>query len=67
MYTHTYIHAQVMSFLTAIIFWYEVNGYSKLYDGFANGVAYEVLTMALFLVFTDFCIYWIHRGVCLCL
>jgi len=51
----------VMSFLTAIIFWYEVRGYSKLYDNFERGVAYELCSVAAFLVFTDFCIYWIHR------
>lgn len=53
----------VMSFLTAIIFWYEVRGYSKLYDNFGqHGMLYEAFTISAFLVFTDFCIYWIHRG-----
>ena len=52
----------VMSFLTAIVFWYEVRGYSKLYDGFQRGVAFEFFSIGAFLVFTDFCIYWIHRA-----
>jgi len=41
-----------MSFLTAIVFWYEVRGFSKLYDNFERGVAYEVFSVAAFLIFT---------------
>ncbi|KAG6816459.1 hypothetical protein H0H87_005942 [Tephrocybe sp. NHM501043] len=40
----------------------EVLGYSKLYDGADTyGYFYFFASVPLFLVFTDYCIYWIHR------
>ncbi|TKY84663.1 hypothetical protein EX895_006565 [Sporisorium graminicola] len=40
----------------------EVRGHSKLYGNIAeHGLAYAVLSVPLFLVFTDFLIYWVHR------
>lgn len=42
----------------------EVRGYSKAYDQAheAPFPAYNWIQFPLFLMFTDFCIYWIHRG-----
>jgi lathosterol oxidase len=50
--------------LTAPFFLLEVRGYSKLYDRTAEEPMpyYSYLQYPLFLLFTDFCIYWIHRG-----
>ncbi|CBQ74000.1 probable sterol delta 5,6-desaturase [Sporisorium reilianum SRZ2] len=40
----------------------EVRGHSKLYENISDyGWAYAVLSVPLFLVFTDFLIYWVHR------
>ncbi|KAJ7069208.1 fatty acid hydroxylase [Mycena amicta] len=40
----------------------EVRGYSKLYDDVgAYGYGYFLVSAPLFLLFTDYCIYWIHR------
>jgi len=50
----------VMSIMTAPLMVLEVNGYSKLYEEVDSWV-YMVFSAALFLVFTDTCIYWIHR------
>ena len=53
-----------MAVLTAAAFWLEVRGYSKIYDTTAEGPGlwYNFLQFPLFLLFTDFFIYWIHRG-----
>ncbi|KAF2273834.1 uncharacterized protein EI97DRAFT_423641 [Westerdykella ornata] len=53
----------VMAMGTAPIFLLEVRGYTKLYDRLedAPNMWYNVLQFPLFLLFTDFCIYWIHR------
>lgn len=50
----------IMACLTAPIMILEVRGYSKLYDK-AESWTELVLSVVLFLVFTDTCIYWIHR------
>lgn len=53
-----------MAIPTVPLFVLEVRGYSKLYmeaSGFW-GWAFVVLSMPLFLMFTDCLIYWIHRG-----
>ncbi|CDS14118.1 hypothetical protein LRAMOSA06288 [Lichtheimia ramosa] len=45
-------------------FWGEIKGYSLLYDGLPTtlaGWAWLVSTPLIFLLFTDFGIYWIHR------
>jgi lathosterol oxidase len=54
----------VISILTVPFFLAEVRGYSKLYDELADEPYpyYNYLQFPLFLLFTDFCIYFIHRG-----
>lgn len=40
----------------------EVRGATRLYNDVAKyGRTYLVLSVPLFLLFTDFCVYWIHR------
>jgi len=51
----------LMSLLTAFVFLAEVRGYSKLRDEVGSWQE-EAAGIGLFLVFTDFWIYWIHRG-----
>ncbi|KAI5300184.1 hypothetical protein KEM56_002667 [Ascosphaera pollenicola] len=53
----------VMSALTVPFFLGEVRGHSKIYDALADAPfpAYNLLQFPLFIMFTDFCIYWIHR------
>ncbi|PFH53177.1 hypothetical protein AMATHDRAFT_55635 [Amanita thiersii Skay4041] len=51
-----------MTMLTLPWFQAEVMGYSKLYDGLDTyGYLYLFASIPLFLVFTDYCIYWVHR------
>jgi lathosterol oxidase len=54
----------VMAALTAPLFLAEVRGYSKLYDFPTESPfpLYTYLQYPLFIAFTDFAIYWIHRG-----
>lgn len=54
----------VMSTLTVPFFFIEVRGYGKMYDTFEEApfMLYNVLQFPLFFMFTDFLIYWIHRG-----
>lgn len=54
----------IMAVLTVPWFLAEVRGYSKLYDTVEEspGAWYQWAQFPLFLIFTDFCIYWIHRG-----
>jgi Delta7-sterol 5-desaturase len=42
----------------------EVRGYSKMYDTTEDGPGlwYDILQFPSLIIFTDFCIYWIHRG-----
>lgn len=53
----------VMSACTVPLMLAEVRGYSKLYDSAAGAPfgAYQWIQYPFFLMFTDFCIYWIHR------
>ncbi|KAK0450436.1 fatty acid hydroxylase [Desarmillaria tabescens] len=52
----------VMTLLTLPWFEAEVLGYSKLYDGLDTyGWPYLFASIPLFLLFTDYCIYWVHR------
>ena len=53
-----------MSLLTAVAFTLEVRGHSKLYDlpSEAPFSLYNYLQFPFFILFTDFFIYWIHRG-----
>ncbi|EKJ71116.1 hypothetical protein NXS19_003140 [Fusarium pseudograminearum] len=53
----------VMAIITAPFFLLEVRGYGKLYDTTEDGPGlwYDFLQFPLFLLFTDFCIYWAHR------
>ncbi|SPO27582.1 probable sterol delta 5,6-desaturase [Ustilago trichophora] len=51
-----------LDFLTIPWFVLEVRGHSKLYNNISDfGWVYAVLSVPLFLVFTDFLIYWVHR------
>lgn len=54
----------VMSALTTPFFVGEVRGYTKLYDSPSEAPfpLYNLIQFPLFMAFTDFCIYWIHRG-----
>jgi len=53
----------VMAVFTAPFFYTEIKGYSRLYMGVETyGWWYIVVQFPLFLMFTDCCIYWIHRG-----
>ena len=54
----------MMAVYTIPFFIVEVRGHSKMYDATADGpgVWYNWLQFPLFILFTDFCIYWIHRG-----
>jgi lathosterol oxidase len=53
----------VMALGTAPLFLLEVRGYAKLYDKLEDApfMWYNFLQLPLFIMFTDFCIYWIHR------
>jgi len=53
-----------VAIFTTPVFVAEVCGYSKLYDTTQDGPGmwYNLLQFPLFFVFTDFSIYWIHRG-----
>ncbi|KAF9000694.1 fatty acid hydroxylase [Cyathus striatus] len=51
-----------ITLLTLPWFQGEVMGYSKLYDGFDTyGYIYLCFSVPFFLLFTDYCIYWVHR------
>ncbi|KAJ7765022.1 fatty acid hydroxylase [Mycena maculata] len=52
----------VITLLTLPWFLAEVRGYSMLYDGLDTyGYFYLFASAPFFLVFTDYCIYWVHR------
>ncbi|KAI0661559.1 hypothetical protein C8Q70DRAFT_1043533 [Cubamyces menziesii] len=52
----------LMILLTLPWFMGEIRGYSKLYDNVEDyGWGYFFFSIFFFLVFTDYCIYWIHR------
>ncbi|GFP58974.1 hypothetical protein ACSS6W_008249 [Trichoderma asperelloides] len=61
---HTNKSMPFMAMMTAPLFLLEVRGYGKLYDVTEQGPGlwYNFFQFPLFLVFTDFLIYWIHRG-----
>lgn len=56
----------VMAIFTTPFFLTEVRGYAKLYDVAgvegAPGAWYSYFQIPFFILFTDFFIYWIHRG-----
>lgn len=54
----------VMAIFTAPLFLGEVRGYAKLYDAPSDAPfrLYNFLQFPFFILFTDFFIYWIHRG-----
>lgn len=54
----------VMALFTAPLFLLEVRGYGRLYDAPADApfYLYNILQFPFFILFTDFFIYWIHRG-----
>ncbi|KAI9294356.1 hypothetical protein K502DRAFT_324881 [Neoconidiobolus thromboides FSU 785] len=52
-----------MSLLTAPFFQLQINGYSLLYIRYCDySLSYLFASIFMFLFFTDFFIYWIHRG-----
>jgi len=54
----------LMSLLTSMCMLAEVRGYSKMYDSLSEAPfsLYNVIQFPFFVLFTDFLIYWIHRG-----
>jgi lathosterol oxidase len=58
------ISMPLMSILTTPFFLAEVRGYAKMYDlaDDAPFPLYNLLQFPIFIIFTDFFIYWIHRG-----
>ncbi|KAI9797740.1 MAG: c-5 sterol desaturase [Candelina submexicana] len=54
----------IMAIFTTPWFLAEVRGYAKLYDSTADGPGwwYNYVQFPFFILFTDFLIYWIHRG-----
>ncbi|KAK5680863.1 c-5 sterol desaturase [Elasticomyces elasticus] len=63
----------LMAVLTVPVFVAEVRGATFIYDDVSNpgfshpllkllGNSYSYIQIPFFLIFTDFCIYWIHRG-----
>lgn len=53
-----------IALFTVPFFLLEVRGYSKMYDSSADGPGrwYDIAQFPFFIAFTDFFIYWIHRG-----
>jgi len=53
-----------IALMTVPFFFAEIRGYSKLYDANSEGPGswYNWMQFPMFLIFTDFCIYFIHRG-----
>lgn len=54
----------VMAVFTVPVFMLEIHGYSRLYDGTifeTKELGFIALSVVSFLMFTDSCIYWIHR------
>ncbi|PVU94267.1 hypothetical protein BB561_002675 [Smittium simulii] len=52
----------VITILTIPWIYAEINGKTLLYDDpLEYGLPYLIFSAILFLIFTDFCIYWIHR------
>jgi len=53
----------LMAIPSSFIFLGEVKGYSRLYEGVdgITGWIYLILSVIAYLIFTDTCIYWIHR------
>jgi Delta7-sterol 5-desaturase len=60
----TLISLPIMAIFTAPLFLGEVRGYAKLYDAPSDApfALYNFLQFPFFIMFTDFFIYWIHRG-----
>ena len=60
----TMLSLPCMAIFTTPIFLAEVRGYGKLYDGPSEAPfpLYNFLQFPFFIAFTDFSIYWIHRG-----
>ncbi|KAF2866522.1 C-5 sterol desaturas-like protein [Massariosphaeria phaeospora] len=53
----------IMALFTAPIFLAEVRGWTKLYDSLDDVPTwYNYMQFPFFLIFTDFFVYWIHRG-----
>jgi lathosterol oxidase len=58
------ISLPIMALFTAPIFLAEVRGYGRMYDRTEDGPGlwYNFAQFPLFILFTDYFIYWIHRG-----
>ncbi|KAH8655209.1 hypothetical protein BX600DRAFT_66858 [Xylariales sp. PMI_506] len=54
----------VMAILTVPFLLAELRHYTRTYDTTEDGPGlwYDMLQIPLFVIFSDFCIYWIHRG-----
>jgi lathosterol oxidase len=54
----------IMAVLTVPIFLAEIKGYSKLYSSLSDSPfpGHNYLQIPLFILFTDFGVYWIHRA-----
>jgi lathosterol oxidase len=49
--------------LTVPFHWGIANGYSQIYwDPMERGLGYLLLSIVLYLVFTETCVYWVHRA-----
>ncbi|KAJ3308884.1 c-5 sterol desaturase [Boothiomyces sp. JEL0838] len=52
----------ITSMVTVPWFYFEINGYSKLYHDVGEyGYPYLIFSLVWFILFTDFGVYWIHR------
>lgn len=53
----------IIAIVFAPIFLLEIRGYANLYDTTDDGPGwwYNILQFPLYMLFTDFCLYWIHR------
>jgi len=58
------ISIPIMAIIALPVFLGEVYGYSRLYDNIEDhgGIPFVLFSIVSFLLFTDFGIYWIHRG-----
>lgn len=53
----------LMALLTLPVYLAEVRGYSRLYSDWSEySLSYTCMSAIFFLLFTDACIYWIHRA-----
>ncbi|XP_029527791.1 lathosterol oxidase-like [Oncorhynchus nerka] len=61
---HAMTSLPIISIPTVVLFFIEVKGYSKLYDNVEESPMdwpFVLFSIIFFVLFTDGCIYWIHR------